>query len=99
MNPNQPDDPFLAGLRLAQAFDRFEVPYALGEALAFGMWAIPRATIAIDVNVFVTDDKLIAVFEAMESLGISLDRNRAAIEADTDGMLPSCPIDLQGTIH
>jgi hypothetical protein len=40
----QPADPLEAGLLLAQAFEAHGVSYALGGALAYGIWGIPRAS-------------------------------------------------------
>lgn len=43
-----PEDPLDAALRIAAAFEAARVSYALGGALAYGLWAIPRTT--VDVN-------------------------------------------------
>ena len=45
---SDPSDPFEAGLRLAAALQARGVSYALGGALAFGLWGVPRATIDWD---------------------------------------------------
>jgi hypothetical protein len=63
-----PTDPFEAGLRVARAFEDHGISYALGGAPACGLWGIPRATIDVDVNVFVTEEGLPAVFAARRSL-------------------------------
>jgi len=41
----EPLDPLDAGLAVARAFERDEISYALGGALAYGLWGVPRATI------------------------------------------------------
>ena len=84
--PNAPNDPFEAGLRIAQALEVYSISYALGGALAYGIWGIPRATIDVDVNVFVKDTELPDVFRALESLGIELDRKTAEQEHKARGM-------------
>lgn len=83
---NQPSDPLDAGLKLARSFDMCGIPYALGGALAYGVWAIPRATIDVDVNVFTSDEELPRVFDALESLGIDVDRPGAAQAVAARGM-------------
>jgi hypothetical protein len=62
-------DPLEAGLAIARAFDAATIPYALGGALAYGIRAIPRATLDVDVNVFVEDAELGRVADALRSLG------------------------------
>ena len=46
------------------------VPFAFGGALALAYYAEPRATIDVDVNVFVAPDAVDRVSEALGSLGI-----------------------------
>jgi len=38
---------------VADAFEHHGLPYAIGGALALGFYAVPRATVDVDVNVFV----------------------------------------------
>jgi hypothetical protein len=82
----EPQDPLEAGLQLAAALERQGVPYALGGALAYGLWAVPRATLDVDVNVFVNDDGLDTVYAALESLGIVVSREQCAQAARSRGM-------------
>ena len=49
------------------------IPYAFGGALALAYWAPPRATADIDLNVFVRENALEPVFDAIESAGFQLD--------------------------
>ncbi len=81
-----PEDPLEAGVRLGAAFDAHGVSYALGGALAYGFWAVPRATMDIDVNVFVTEDGLPSVVAALRSLGIDADEVLVRSAAEADGM-------------
>ncbi|MDI7266414.1 MAG: hypothetical protein QME96_00270 [Myxococcota bacterium] len=80
-----PSDPLDAGLRIARAFELHGVSYALGGALAYGLWGVPRATIDVDVNVFTGLDALPEVFAALESAGASLDHSEAVRAAGRDG--------------
>jgi hypothetical protein len=82
----EPSDPFEAGLNLAAAFEDHGVSYALGGALAFGLWGIPRATIDVDVNVFVTSQELGPVFAALQSLRIAFEEQAAMRSSERDGM-------------
>ncbi len=82
-----PDDPLDAGLRLAEAFEEHGVSYALGGALAYGLYGVPRATVDVDVNVFADGAELESAFEALESLGIQVDRDRALGEAAAKGLV------------
>jgi len=51
-------------------FGSAEVPYAFGGALALAYYAEPRATVDVDVNVFVAPDAVDRVAEALEAVGI-----------------------------
>ena len=81
-----PGDPLEAGLLVASAFEEHGVSYAIGGALAYGLWGVPRATVDVDVNVFVREDGAAAVFRALRSLGIALDEEAAAGAIERDGM-------------
>jgi hypothetical protein len=54
---------------IADALERHRLPYAIGGAIALGYYAVPRATVDVDVNVFVApatglDRALAALAEA-----------------------------------
>lgn len=60
-----------------------KIPYALGGALALAYYADPRATIDIDVNVFVPTERWREVVEALTEIGVSADRlDPSALERD-----------------
>jgi hypothetical protein len=60
-----------------------KVPHALGGALALAYYADPRATIDIDVNVFVPTERWRDVVEALTEIGVSADRlDPPALERD-----------------
>ena len=82
----EPGDPLEAGLAIARALDEHGISNALGGALAYGLWSVPRATVDVDVNVFVQAEQLGAVFAALRSLGIELDQEAAARQNTRDGM-------------
>lgn len=58
------------------------VPHAIGGALALAYYAEPRATVDVDVNLFVPTDRWPEVREALAPLGVGVDLDRAALERD-----------------
>lgn len=61
----------LAGkvVRLDRAFTRARIPHAFGGALALAYYTVPRATVDIDVNVFVPTDRHDAVATVLARVG------------------------------
>ena len=74
------------------------VPHAFGGALALAYYAEPRATIDIDLNVFVTVDHLSAVTVPLGRLGVALEDPNIESLIRRDGqarvMWDTTPIDL-----
>jgi hypothetical protein len=58
------------------------VPHAIGGALALAYYAEPRATVDVDVNVFVQTDRWPQVRDALESVGVDVEVDLAALERD-----------------
>jgi hypothetical protein len=46
---------------------------------------VPRATVDVDVNVFVGDDALAEVFQTLSSLGVRIDPTEARVQNTRDG--------------
>jgi len=65
-----PRDAFDAGLTIAAALESAAIPYCLGGALAYGQYGIPRATKAVDVNVFLEPDRISPALLALERIGV-----------------------------
>ena len=55
---------------LGHTLESAELPFAFGGALALAYYAEPRATVDVDVNVFVAPDVVDAVAAALAPLGI-----------------------------
>jgi hypothetical protein len=55
-----------------------KIPHAIGGALALAYYAEPRATIDIDLNVFVPTERWEEVVDALLPLGIDADKRDAA---------------------
>ena len=81
-----------------QALDAASISHAFGGALALAYYAEPRATIDVDVNVFVAPSRAGATLDALTALGASVDRPAALAAAKRDGqirvMWDRTPIDL-----
>lgn len=58
-----------------KALDEAKVPHAIGGALALAYYAEPRATVDVDINVFVPTDRWPEICEALAPLGIDVDAN------------------------
>jgi hypothetical protein len=73
------------------------VPHAFGGALALAYYAEPRATIDIDLNVFVPAERFDEVATPMRDLGVTIDDDAAALVA-RDGQArvwwDATPVDL-----
>jgi hypothetical protein len=77
--PSLPDKVISINEALAAA----KIPHALGGALALAYYATPRATIDIDLNVFVPAERWPSVIDALNPLGIATaDLNTDALERD-----------------
>ena len=60
--------------------------YGLGGAGALAVWAVPRATLDIDINVRCDDDAVPATFERLIALGVEGDPETATHEAGSMGV-------------
>jgi hypothetical protein len=58
------------------------IPHAIGGALALAYYAEPRATVDVDVNVFVPTDRWPEVRDTLASLGVDVDADPVALERD-----------------
>lgn len=75
-----------AGLRLADALEKAGIPYALGGALALGVWGVPRGTVDVDVNLFVPVTDIDPAVAVLHALGIAVDPTAARSASERDGM-------------
>src|SRR5687768_44820 len=80
---------------LHEALDGAGIPHAVGGALALAYYAEPRATVDIDINVFVEVDRVDDVLGALAPLGVT-GGDRALIERDDQDRLQwgRNPVDL-----
>ncbi len=72
--------------RLADALEAAEIPYAIGGAIAYGLYGPPRATNDVDVNVFVPAEQIDTVLDALGEIA-AFDRQAARRSAIDRGDL------------
>lgn len=65
-----------------EALDATRIPHAIGGALALAYYAEPRATIDVDLNVFVPTERWSEIRDALQPLGIDVSVDAAALERD-----------------
>lgn len=77
------------------------IPHAFGDALALAYYAEPRATIDIDVNLFVGTERAVSVRTTLESLGVESGGGLDALERDDQvrWRWERTPIDLFFAYH
>jgi hypothetical protein len=66
--------------------ERAGIDYAIGGAVSYSAWAEPRATRDIDLNIWVTADRLDRAFDVLTAAGVELDRAAARKDAEDRGM-------------
>jgi len=84
------DDPdaFELGVAIASVLDAAGIPNALGGAIALAAWGVPRATVDVDINVFVDDGGIGEVLDVLErDAGIQVDRTVAQRGHRDDGLM------------
>jgi hypothetical protein len=64
------------------ALDKAKVPHAIGGALALAYYAEPRATIDVDINVFVHTDQWPAIRDALAPLGVDVEADEEELGRD-----------------
>jgi len=71
---------------LAERLEEDGLPYALGGALALAAWSGPRQTTDVDIAVFVGEDQLPRVIDAVERAGAAVNRRDAERSVASTGM-------------
>ena len=62
-------------VELHDALTAAAVPHAFGGAIAFAYYGEPRATVDVDINVFVRPDRAASIFESLGELGVTANEN------------------------
>ncbi len=85
-------------LLIEEGLRRRGIPHAFGGALALAYYATPRATVDIDVNVFVSVSRADEVLDLLETLGAdplpAAERTRLAREEQARVHWERTPVDL-----
>jgi hypothetical protein len=80
-----PATPTELARRLADAFEDASLPYAIGGAIALGFYVPPRATLDVDVNVFVSPrDDFAAAHRALRAVGFTSEAPVAELQAQVE---------------
>lgn len=87
MNPRKGHPPRTAELpdkvvAIDRALAAAKVPHAIGGAIALAYYAEPRATVDVDVNVFVPTERWLDVREALVPLGVDVSVDEKALARD-----------------
>ncbi len=83
-------------IAIDRALAAAKIPHAIGGAMALAYYAEPRATIDVDVNVFVSTERWPDVGAALAPLGVEVDLDESALARDGQVRLwwGSNPVDL-----
>jgi hypothetical protein len=68
---------------LADGLEAKSVPYAVGGALALGLWGVPRGTVDVDLNVWLDPTRPTAAAELLADLGCEF-RTAAVVRSFLD---------------
>jgi hypothetical protein len=75
-----------AAQRIADELGIAGISHAIGGALALAIAGVPRGTADVDINVFVSEDRVRSVMKILTGVGIEIDFEAAEREAHTRGM-------------
>jgi len=91
-------DPAALAVQFGTALEAADVAYAIGGAIAYGFWGVPRGTRDLDINLFVVADGGAAAIAALVGAGLEIDATAAlrsgAERGDARGAYQGVPIDL-----
>lgn len=76
-----------AARRIGTCFDDDGIPYAIGGALALGVWGAPRMTKDVDMSAFVDVSELARVLDSLERAGVMISRDEAVRDVARIGLL------------
>ena len=76
-------------LRCVEALEADGIPCAVGGAIALGFWCPPRATLDVDLNIFVSADDVHRALAPLLALGVQgeMDTMKARLQQGEAGML------------
>ena len=66
-----PKDPLTLALEIGQLLQKNNIDYAVGGSLAFGIWAVPRATTDVDMNVYTETSDQQGISDLLDTLELA----------------------------
>lgn len=83
-------------VRLDRAFARAKIPHAFGGALALAYYSVPRATVDVDLNVFVSVERYDSVSATLRRAGLDTipDEAHAVREGQMRAWWGTTPVDV-----
>jgi len=91
-------DPATLAVHFGQTLASAGVPYAIGGAIAYGFWGVPRGTRDLDINLFVPASAGRAAIDALVEAGLTINPAQAlrsgAERGDARGTYENVPVDL-----
>jgi hypothetical protein len=78
--------PAEAARRIGEVLDEDRIAYAIGGALALGVWGAPRATNDVDLSIFLPRIEVPRAIDSLERAGVILAREQAAKEVERIGL-------------
>lgn len=78
--------PAQAARRIGETLDEDSLPYAIGGALALGVWGAPRATNDVDLSVFVPRIELPRVLDSLDRAGVITSHEDVPKDVERIGM-------------
>lgn len=69
-------------IAIHRGLEAAKIPHAIGGALALAYYAEPRATVDVDINVFVSTDRWPEISAALEEIGVDVGADTSALERD-----------------
>lgn len=70
-------DAVAEAVRITRPLEARDIAYAIGGAIAYGFWGVPRATVDVDLNLFVGQVELADAIAALRSAGVAVDEGAA----------------------
>ena len=79
-------NPAAVAQRIGDRLEEAGIEYAIGGALALGVWGAPRATKDVDLSIFASIENFAMVSDALERAGMMIDREHAPRDIERIGM-------------
>lgn len=78
-------DPLDVAMAATEALESASIECAIGGALALGIWGVPRATLDVDLNLFVEHVEIPRAVVVLRSIGLEVEVEVARSAAESEG--------------